>query len=210
MSGLSIKGWEEFQHYKTGKNAAKRPEWIRLYTKLLDDIEFYSLSGDDAKLLFMLWMLASERDGALPDTKDIAFRFRLQEDAVKASISRLSHWVLGLSYDIPRTEKKREEEKREEKKGGACAPSLVVFSGSYVLTVTEKNLTTWGEVYFTLDRDDMLAELSLCDEFHSGNPTRPDNWFFTASAWLKRVHDRRLKARRAEDEREAAIYRGAI
>jgi len=117
MSAARIKNWDQFQHYKSGKNASKRPEWIRLYTRLLDDIEFHELSGDDAKVLVMLWALASEQDGELPDTKTIAFRLRLPEQKVRQILGRLSHWLEsedGVSYDAPRTEEKREEENRGE------------------------------------------------------------------------------------------------
>jgi hypothetical protein len=111
---VKIKNWDQFQHYKTGKNAAKRPEWIKLYTGLLDDIEFHQLDGADAKALMMLWLLASEGEGDLPPVKTIAFRLRLSDSEVISILGRLGHWVDCASYDVPRTEEELEENKKEK------------------------------------------------------------------------------------------------
>lgn len=110
-----IKNWEQFQHYKTGKNAAKRPEWIKFYTRLIDDIEFHELDGKDAKVLVLLWALASEYGGDLPPVKTIAFRLRLSESEINKILGRLIHWLEPMSYDNPRTEEEEEEEKKEKK-----------------------------------------------------------------------------------------------
>lgn len=83
-----IKNWSTFQHFKD-----RRPPWIKLYRALLDDRQFHALSGDDAKTLFMLWLLASENFGKLPDLETVAFRLRKTEEEIKSIISRLSHWI---------------------------------------------------------------------------------------------------------------------
>jgi hypothetical protein len=121
MSGIRIKNWEKFQHYQTGKNAAKRPPWIKLYTELLDDIEFHQLDGRDAKTLILLWALASENGGALPPIKEIAFRLRLSEKEINSILGRLPQWLEAPAYENPRTDKEedREEDKMER---GAIAP----------------------------------------------------------------------------------------
>lgn len=107
---MRIKNWSRFQHYKSGKNSSK-PEWIKLYRNLLDDIEWHDLDGLDAKVLVMLWMLASENGGALPPLKTIAFRLRLPEKQILSVLQRLPHWVddapsgvLGQSYAETRLE----------------------------------------------------------------------------------------------------------
>jgi hypothetical protein len=117
-----IKDWVKFQHYKTGKNA-KHPEWIKLYRRLLDDIEWHNLEPVAAKTLISLWLLASENGGTLPDLKTIAFRLRMPEKQIKSVLSQLPHWiedspseVLGTSYAGPRPEEEGEkEEEREER-----------------------------------------------------------------------------------------------
>jgi hypothetical protein len=123
---LVIKNWEEFQHFKD-----RDPIWIKVYRKLLDDIKWHELSGDDAKLLVMLWLLASENMGKLPEIKEIAFRFRLPEKSIKSSVSRLSHFLYqddiklvhddsaisgGYQADSPHAlaERQRREEKEKE------------------------------------------------------------------------------------------------
>jgi hypothetical protein len=85
---IRIKNWSQFQHFKD-----RRPPWVKLYRDLLDDKEWHKLDPKSAKLLVMLWLIASENDGILPDTGTIAWRFRVSEKAVLDAIPELSHWL---------------------------------------------------------------------------------------------------------------------
>jgi hypothetical protein len=89
---MKIKDWEEFQHYKK-----RHPPWIRLYRHLLNDFQWHSLPGESAKVLVMLWLLASEDPklaGNLPSINNICFRLRMSEKQVKHYLSTLSHWII--------------------------------------------------------------------------------------------------------------------
>ena len=83
-----IKNWSKFQAVKT-RNAP----WIMVYRNLLNDIEWHLLSGDHAKALINLWLIAGEDFGRLPDLKNLSFRLRISEEEVKYLISCLSHWI---------------------------------------------------------------------------------------------------------------------
>jgi hypothetical protein len=73
---LKVKNWEKFQHYKN-----RNPPWIKLHVKLLNDRQFSLLSRDSKCLLLLLWILASENDGKIPnDLGEI--RFRLRDDNI--------------------------------------------------------------------------------------------------------------------------------
>lgn len=85
---LKIKNWSKFQHFKD-----RRPPWIKLYRDILDDKDWHALKGDSAKLLIMLWLIASENNGEIPAIEVLAFRLRISEKAVRASISELSPWL---------------------------------------------------------------------------------------------------------------------
>lgn len=135
-----IKNWARFQHFKD-----RKPPWIKLYRDLLDDLEWHKLDGDSAKLLTELWLIASERDGDLPDLATIAFRVRLPEKQVKTSISRLSHWVLHLDItaispryqsDTLETETETETEGDADKNNMSATPTAV-----------EAIFEHWKEVY---------------------------------------------------------------
>lgn len=187
---VRIKNWDTFQHYKSGKNAAKRPEWIKLYTELLDDLEFHELDGKTAKVLVMLWMLASESGGVLPCLKKAAFRLRITEQELRTCLGRLTHWIEG-SYDIPRTEEKREERERErereERRGGANAPAANghsnghAWSGS-IICLQDKDYAAWKRAFANLDLD---AELIARDVWLSEQDadTRK-RWFQSTSKYL--------------------------
>lgn len=112
---MKIKGWKKFQHFKD-----RKPPWIKLYRDLLDDPDWHDLSGDDAKSLVMLWMIASEHEGFLPDSRKLAFRLRIKESEVNQMLNNLSHWLdrddtnaISDKYrgDAPETE--TETEKRQ-------------------------------------------------------------------------------------------------
>lgn len=118
---MRIKNWKRFQHFKD-----RKPPWIKLYRDLLDDIEWHELNGDTAKVLVMVWLIASETDeGQLPDIKELAFRLRLSEKATLQHVTRLSHWMLqddikmiseGYQDGSLETEGEKEKETKTEKK----------------------------------------------------------------------------------------------
>jgi len=56
-----VKNWWKFQDYRF-----KKPPWIRLWTELIEDPQFFDLSEIDQWRLVRLWMYASEMDGRLP------------------------------------------------------------------------------------------------------------------------------------------------
>jgi hypothetical protein len=142
VSGYRIKDWEKFQHYQSGPRADKPPEWIKLYPRLLNDLEFMKLDGDDAKVLMMLWMLASEYGGTLPSIDKIAFRLRLSEKQIKSVLSRLPHWIetpasnaLAPVYQTasPEEEGELEEEVEGEREhtppsGGECEEAFQAYN----------------------------------------------------------------------------------
>lgn len=85
---FQIKGFKKFQHFKD-----RKPPWIKLYRDLLDDLEWHELDPKSAKVLVMLWLIASESEGVLPDTKKLSFRLRISEKDVISSCNSLSHWL---------------------------------------------------------------------------------------------------------------------
>jgi hypothetical protein len=115
LSPYRIKNWKKFQHFRN-----RRPPWIKLYRDLLDDDEYWELPGDAARILTLLWLIASEYDGCLPCTKKLAFRLRTTEKAISALLPKLYHWIEsvdtvaispGHQDDIPEKEKKKIVEK---------------------------------------------------------------------------------------------------
>lgn len=83
-----VKNWKKFQHFKD-----RRPPWIKLCRDLLDDPDWHELSGDEAKALVMIWLVASENDGNLPDNRKLAFRLRIDERQVETLLKYLSRWL---------------------------------------------------------------------------------------------------------------------
>jgi hypothetical protein len=114
---IRVKNWSQFQHFKD-----RKPIWIKLYRELLDDIQWHELDAKSSKVLVMLWLLASEDHGNLPDIKTISFRLRMSESDVNACISKLSHYldqdasnVISSGYQDDLLEKRREEIDKKKK-----------------------------------------------------------------------------------------------
>jgi len=129
---MRIKNWTKFQHFKD-----RRPPWVKLYRDILDDLEWHELDPLAAKVLVMLWLIASENEGRIPDNKTLAFRLRLTELKTKEIIIKLSHWLeqddinkisKGYQVDLPEreTETELETETKREKNATsvACPPDV--------------------------------------------------------------------------------------
>ena len=124
---MKIKNWTKFQHFKD-----RRPPWVKLYRDILDDLEWHELDPLAAKVLVMLWLIASEDDGRIPDNKTLAFRLRLTEVKTKEIVIKLSHWleqddinVISERYQVDSTETERETEVEKEKEKKVKAPEGV-------------------------------------------------------------------------------------
>lgn len=82
---LRVKNWREFQHYK-----GRRPPWIKLHHGLLDNRAFLQLPIASRALAPMLWLIASERDGEIPDAiSEITFRLRMSEQDARDALAPL-------------------------------------------------------------------------------------------------------------------------
>jgi len=76
MLTIQIARWSDFQHYKR-----RRPPWLRLYHRLLDDPDYRRLEPRARCLLIDLWLLASEEEHGKfsVELPDLAWRLRLQD-----------------------------------------------------------------------------------------------------------------------------------
>ena len=125
---MRIKNWDRFQHFKD-----RKPIWIKLYRDLLDDLNWHELDGKSAKALVMIWLIASEDLGKLPETKTLAFRLRMSEKETKEVVTKLSQWLeqddintISGVYQDDMPEKRREEtDKDKEKEKETDTPSGV-------------------------------------------------------------------------------------
>ena len=92
-----------------------------MYRDLLDDLNWHELDPKSAKALVMIWLIASEDLGTLPETKTLAFRLRMSEKETKEVVTRLSSWLeqddinaISEGYQDDMPEKRREETKKEK------------------------------------------------------------------------------------------------
>ena len=127
---MKIKNWSKFQHFKD-----RKPPWVKLYRDVLDDMEWYELDPLASKVLVMCWLIASEDEGRLPNTKTLAFRLRMTEKQTLDCLNRLSHWLEQDDIDLMieryqsdslETETEKETETKKEKKATVVATPVGV------------------------------------------------------------------------------------
>jgi len=198
---MKIKNWSQFQHFKD-----RRPPWIKLYRDILDDIEWHELDARSAKVLVMIWLIASESDGCLPDTKKLAFRLRMTEKDTEASLSKLSHWLeqddisaisAGYQDDLPERETEKEAETKTETKTDLSVEpqsvSLPVVEvpvlGNKGFGVNQEMVDEWSKAYPAVD---VVAELQKMRVWSLSNPTKQKTSTGIArfvNAWLSKAQD---------------------
>lgn len=122
---MRVRNWKRHQHFKD-----RKPPWIKLYRDLLDDVDWHELDDALVKSLVMIWLVASENDGELPDIKKLAFRLRKSESETKSIVSKLGAWLeqddinpISERYQETRVETETETETEGEGDLRAIAPS---------------------------------------------------------------------------------------
>jgi hypothetical protein len=179
---MKIRNWSKFQHFKD-----RKPPWIKLYRDLLDDMDWHTLDSDAAKLLVMLWLIASENDGHIPDAKTLAFRCRLPESKIKQSLTHLSQWldhddinVISERYhdDCIETETEKEIKTETKSNRGSRLPVDFVLPEEWIqFCKTERK---------DLNPDKVFAEFKdYWTALPAGKGTKAD-WTATWRNWVRR------------------------
>lgn len=196
---MKIKNWSQFQHFKD-----RRPPWIKLYRDLLDDVEWHELDAEAAKVLVMLWLIASEHDGCLPDARVLSFRLRLPEKQVKSIVSKLSHWLdqddiapISERYqdDLPETERETEERQRESVAIAPSAPAKKAIEGKtgsrlppdWQPSDEDKDFATKSGVPWNSEADKFRDYWSA----QAGAKGRKTDWTATWRNWIRRAAETR-------------------
>ena len=62
MEYLSVKNWDDFQHYRD-----REPKWIKVYRSLLMDYKYDQLTDAEFGILVKIWLLASQMENKIPN-----------------------------------------------------------------------------------------------------------------------------------------------
>lgn len=205
MMKLRIKDFSKFQHFKD-----RNPPWVKLYRDILDDPDWHELDGESAKILVMLWLIASEdetKQGCLPDSRKLCFRLRITEKVLEQAVIKLSHWLEHVDITVisdryqPDAPERAGEETETETETEHSSPSasespddsFAHFWEQYPKKVAKPQaLKAWKKIK---SRGHVLAELmaGLEQQKASGDWRKEDGKFIPHPAtWLN--------GRRWEDE----------
>lgn len=207
--GYRIRDWNKYKHFKD-RNAP----WVKLNKDLLSSRDWFDLSGDTAKTLVMLWLVASEdpeREGNLPDLRELAFRLRMDEANVQRLLGELGKWLESTDtvvetaettvvqtdnvvitqeppkYDIPATTAKKPAQKKSTGKKKYAKHSysreFEEFWAKYPNNQHKKNAAMkFGEMTKTVPAAEIIAGLQR--QLDSSHITEDTKSFMYAETWL--------------------------
>lgn len=180
---MRIKNWNKFQHFKD-----RKPIWIKLYRDLLDDLNWHELDGKSAKALVMIWLIASENFGKLPELKSLAFRLRMSEKDTKDIVTKLSAWLehddintISDQYQDDMPEKRREETDKEKETDTPSGVSQQVWDSFVKQRKTKKAQVTdlvIDGIQKEADKAGWTLEMAL-------NEVVVRNWQSFKAEWVK-------------------------
>jgi hypothetical protein len=159
---MKIKNWSKFQHFKD-----RKPPWVKLYRDVLDDMEWYELDPLASKVLVMCWLIASEDDGRLPNSKTLAFRLRMTEKQTIDCLNKLSHWLeqddinaISEQYQTDSLETEKEIETKKEKKATIVAAPYGISSEVWDSFVKQRKAKKAQITQLVIDN--IAKEAGLC------------------------------------------------
>lgn len=181
---MKIRNWEKFQHYKY-----RNPPWIKLYRDLLNDPDWFELSGESAKGLMMLWLIASEADGYLPASNVLAFRLHISENRITSLLSDCSKWLEDDASNVlasckqdaipeyrDRVQSTEKELEQEKIKIARAKPFLDEFEldADMIVFANERGV-------------DPVEEFARFSDHHKAKGTRFVNWKSAWRTWVRRA-----------------------
>lgn len=164
MRYLRVKNWQEFQHYSD-----RNPPWIKLHRSILDDYEFGRLPDASKAHLIMIWVLASQCGGRVPeDPKFLQAKlgldkqpdlqslldqgFLLPEQDASTTLADRKHEASNPLVLARSREERREEAEENTRRFG-------VFWARYPRRVSKRAaLKAWGKIAMTFEQFEALME----------------------------------------------------
>lgn len=142
MEYLKVKNWTKFQHYKH-----RSPPWIKLHRSLLSDYAFSCLQDASKAHLILIWLYASNHDGAVPNDPSFLRRsLGLKSNPDLKTLVEQGFLIVDASVALaPSKQDADSEESREEKSapGARQALDLILKKGNGIKKTnpaeTEKN-----------------------------------------------------------------------
>lgn len=128
MEYFRVTNWDHYQHY-----SKRNPPWIKLYTSLLDDFAFLSLTESTRLLAFNLLMLAAKTGNKMPISPPwLMTRLALSEANLDAlfEYGLIEKWSASNTTLAPQASvKERAEQKERNKDGLKTAPRSIREEG---------------------------------------------------------------------------------
>lgn len=184
-----MRNWSKFQHYKD-----RCPPWIKLHRALLNDVKFMMLTPEQRATLMLIWVLAAEDNGSVPDDpQSIAWRLRVPavdlESLVSAGFLERCRMLAPCTTETE-TEAYTAETERETK----SVSVLEIYTGEVFKLIDQRN----GRTDSNSLREQSSADFDRVSHwYNSGIPLRVA---LTAIRGIKRAPNARYCHRAVLEE----------
>jgi len=180
---LRFRNWSRFQHY-----ANRAPPWIKLHRSLVDDEQYHALSGDGGKYLPLAWIIASESNGELPDSKRLAFRLRVSEAKAQTLVAEWSCWLIDDAASTALADSKQCINGMQHNPSTLTLPSSSVSEGGTggVNEGFERFWAAWPRHHRKTNRAECLRRWRSCGlEAHTADILAGIEAWKSSRDWLK-------------------------
>lgn len=190
MSEIRVRNWKKWQTYRSDRG---QPPWIKVHRQIMRDPAWVELTDAQRGQLVAIWLLAADRDGAIPASPAIIRKLCFMEtDPDLQTLVRLGFLEPDATtaptrrqHDVPEAEAETEAE--TEKKTTAAAPPepIVEKSGDAPTTAEPVRATPELPTYTLAALAEAarvklgLARLRRDDE--EGNKRILREWLFAGS-----------------------------
>jgi len=141
MTALLIRNWDKWQSYRKDRGA---PPWIKVHRRLFLNPEWNSLTDAQKGQVISLWVLASDRNGAIPDDARMLRKLCGLDDTPDIDL------FISLGFIEKRTTTKRRKHDNQEQ------PERLSQTHGHVRLDTEAEAETEAETDARAGRADGL------------------------------------------------------
>ena len=114
---MKIRNWDKWQTFRKDRST---PPWLKLHRNLLSNPEWVSLSDSEKGQLVSIWILASDKNGSIPDDPGLIKKMAILDSEpninkfIELGFLVTNRLPDGCQHDVNLTQQSRVEESRGE------------------------------------------------------------------------------------------------
>jgi len=211
MEYIKIRNWEKWQTYRNDRG---QPPWIKVHRRIRLNPEWVELSDSERGQLVAMWLLAADKEGAIPASEKIVQKLCFMSEPPNFNkFTKLGFLENGWRRsdagttpirqpnDQPKAEKRRGEKNRMNAESSDDSPPPSVFISIPLIDkteyeVTDKEVLEFEELYPAVNIKQKLRDLKGWNISNPKNRKTRGGILKHIHTWLRKEQD---KAPRKEE-----------